>query len=335
MTADPPLTVRGRRLLSRIVIAIAVAAALGAVGWHLLARQIEGQLLAWAELRRAEGYSLAWQSLSVTGFPTSFVLTIAQPRLAKDGWSGEASALHATWLPWRMDRIDLSALRLVVTGPDTAVSVEKVSGIITIENGLATQLIVDGNAAAARLLTDDLGRAERARMVIDRFDPATKDWQGESLAGKLTLWQAQPAPPFAAQLLFPDPFDLELEGAIKGPIASLAGWRDAGGTADFTRLQLAWGPLRLVGDATLALDAQMRPLGAGTAKLQGLAPVLDRLVAKGQIRAPEASIAKIVLGLLAQPTANGSLEVSVPLTAQDGKLFLGPVAVATLRPLAP
>lgn len=79
----------------------------------------------------------------------------------------------------------------------------------------------------------------------------------------------------------------------------------------------------------------MRPLGAGTAKLQGLAPVLDRLVAKGQIRAPEASIAKIVLGLLAQPTANGSLEVSVPLTAQDGKLFLGPVAVATLKPLAP
>jgi len=324
-----------RRILAWLLAAAIAIAAVVAIGWHVLARQIETQLLAWAEARRAEGYTVAWQSVAVAGFPSSFILTLGQPRIAKDGWAAEAPTLQATWLPWRIDRIDLAAPRLAAAGLDAAGSAETVSGTVMIEGGLARQLIVEGHGATARLRADDIGRADRVRLVIDRFDPATKDWQADSLAGKATLWRAQPAPHIASQLLFSDPFDLDLEGAIKGTIASLAGWRDAGGTADLTRLQLSWGPLKLDGNATLALDAQMRPLGAGTAKLQGLGPVLDRLVARNQIRASEASIAKIVLGLLAQPNASGASEVSVPLTAQDGKLFLGPVAVATLRPLTP
>jgi len=324
-----------RRAIIWFAAIVVAALALVAIAWHLLARQIESQLLAWTEARRAEGYMIAWQSQEVSGFPSSFVVTIVQPRLAKDEWSAETPTLQATWLPWRVDRVDLTAPRLSVSGLDAAGSIDNASGTVTIEGGLATRLTVEGSAATARLLAEDLGRAERVRLVIDRFDPTTKDWQAESLVGKATLQRAQPAPRFASQLLFSDPFDLELDAAIKGPIASIAGWRDAGGTAELTRLQLAWGPLKLDGNATLALDAQMRPLGAGTAKLQGLGPVLDRLVARGQIRAQEAAIAKIVLGMLAQPSASGASEVTVPITAQDGKLFLGPVAVATLRPLGP
>jgi hypothetical protein len=37
--------------------------------------------------------------------------------------------------------------------------------------------------------------------------------------------------------------------------------------------------------------------------------------------------------LLAKPTADGGTEITVPITAQDGRLFLGPAAIATLRPI--
>jgi hypothetical protein len=322
-----------RRLFSWVAVAVVASAMLIVVAWLFLARQVEEQVLAWAAMQRAEGHTVAWQTLEVGGFPFSFEVTLAEPRIAKDGWSAEAPRLLATLLPWRPDRIDLAAPRLAMTTPDSGATLEQVVAFLVLENGRATRLMIEGVAAWAQVRNEEFGRADRARLVIDRFAPATADWKTESLAGKATLWRAQPAPHLASQLLFAEPFDLDLAGAVKGPITDLAGWRDAGGTADLARVQLAWGPLKLDGNATLALDGQMRPLGAGTAKLQGLSPMLDRLVAKGQVKAQEASIAKIVLGLLAQPAADGGSEVTVPITAQDGKLFLGPVAVATLRPL--
>ncbi|MSP47823.1 MAG: DUF2125 domain-containing protein [Alphaproteobacteria bacterium] len=321
------------RLLPRLAIATVASISLIFVAWLILARQIEERVLAWAEMRRAEGYTVAWQTLDVAGFPLSFELAFTAPRIAKDGWTAEAAILSATLLPWRPDKIDLATPRLAVAGPGASGTLDRATASLLTEGGRATRLTVDGIAATGRLPTEDLGRAARARLVIDRFAPTTTDWQTESLTGKVTLWRAEAAQRFVSQLLFAEPFDLDLEGAIKGPIRDLAGWRDAGGTAEVTRLVLAWGPLKLDGNATLSLDRQMRPLGAGTAKVQGLNPVLDRLVAKGQVKAQDASIAKLVLGLMAQPTAAGGSEVTVPVTAQDGKLFLGPVPVATLRPL--
>jgi hypothetical protein len=323
-----------RRILIRLAVGVAGLAALVCAAWLLMARQVEGQVVLWAEARRAEGYTVAWQHLDVSGFPLSFAVTLAEPRLAKDGWSAEAPRLVAHLLPWRPERIDLAAPRLAVTGPEASGALDDANALLLILDGRASRVTIEGAAATGRFRAEDLGRADRAKLVIDRFAPTSTDWNAESLAGRATLWGTQPAPRFASELLFAEPFDLDLEGSVKGPLKSLAGWRDAGGTADLTALRLSWGPMKLDGNATLALDGQMRPLGAGTAKLQGLAPVIDRLVAKRQIRAQEASIAKIVLGLMAQPTASGVSEVTVPITAQDGKLFLGPVAVATLKPLA-
>ncbi len=322
-----------RRLLPWVAGVGVATISLVFLAWLIVAGQIEERALAWAEMRRAEGYTVTWTSLDVGGFPSRFDLDFAGPRLAKDGWAAEAPSLRAQFLPWRPGRVDLAAPRLALAGPEMAGDLEQVAAEVRIEGGQATQVAIDGIAATGRFRGADQGRADRARLVVDSFSPGTTDWKAESLAGTVSLWGVRPAPPYAAQMLFPDPFDLAVTGAIKGPIVDLAGWRDAGGTLELNQLALVWGPMKLDGSATLALDGQMRPLGAGTARLQGLNPVLDRLVAKGQIRAQDATIGKMVLGLLAQPAADGGSEVSVPITAQDGKLSLGPVPVATLRPL--
>lgn len=303
------------------------------LAWLIVAQQIEERAHAWAEARRAEGYTITWQRLDVGGFPLRFALGFVEPRITRNGWAAEAPRLEAHYRPWRADRIDLAAPRLMLKGPEFGGSLDQMVGEIRIEGGQATQAAIEGIAATARIRSDDLGRADRARLVVDTFTPAAAGSQAEAISGSMSLWGARPAPPIADQLLFPDPFDFAATGAVKGPLADLAAWRDAGGTIDLNRVVLVWGPVKLDGDATLALDGQMRLLGAGAVKLQGLNPMLDRLVAKGQVRAQDASVAKVVLGLLAKPTADGGSEITVPITAQDGKLFLGPAAVATLRPI--
>ena len=95
-------------------------------------------------------------------------------------------------------------------------------------------------------------------------------------------------------------------------------------------MDLAWGSVSLSGQGTLALDAAGRAMGALTAKLKGHGALLDVAVAYGQIGKGSAKAGKLLLDLLA--AANGG-ELSVPLRLQDGRLYLGPVILARLRPL--
>lgn len=321
-----------RRFLPWVAIVGVAAISLAFLAWLIVAGQIEERTLAWAEARKAEGYTVSWRSLDVGGFPFRFELGFVEPRIGRDGWTAEAPRIDASYRPWRPDRIDLEAPRLALAGPEIDGSIEEAKGEVRIEGVQASQVALEGVAATGRIRGDALGRADRARLVIDGFSPVAGGLN-DTLSGAMSLWGARPNPPIADQLLFPDPFDFAATGTFKGPLADLATWRDAGGTLDLSRVVLVWGPLKLDGDATLSLDGQMRLLGAGTARLQGLNPLLDRLVAKGQVRPQDASVAKVVLGLLAKPTADGGSEITVPITAQDGKLFLGPAAVATLRPI--
>lgn len=323
-----------RRLLPWAVFGSAALASALFLVWLVLAQRVEAEVAAWAEARRAEGYVLAWSRLDVGGFPLRFVVGFADARIAKDGWSIEAPLLSADLAPWRPDRIDLAASRLAVAGPGGGLALETATAALALEGGRASRLTVEGAAAIARAGAEELGRADKARLVVDRFAPDAPDWRTESLAGQATLWRAQPAARFAGRLLFDEPFDLDLTGAIKGPLTTFERWRDAGGTTELDRLTLAWGPLKVDGNATVSLDGEMRPLGAGTATLRGVDPTLDRLAARGDVKPGDAAIAKVVLGLMAKPAADGASEVSVPVTAQDGQLYLGPVPVLKLPKLA-
>ena len=322
-----------RRLLPWVTVVGVATVSLVFLTWLIVAQQIEERALAWANARKAEGYTISWQTLDVGGFPSRFELAFAEPRIGRNGWTAEAPRLEAHYRPWRPDRIDVAAPRLAVAGPEVAGSLDQANAEVRLDGGQVAQVAIEGVAATARIRTEDLGRADRARLVVDGISPTATGSPAETLSGSMSLWGARPTQSVAEQMLFPDPFDFAVTGAIKGPLANLASWRDAGGTLDLNRVVLVWGPMKLDGDATLALDGQMRLLGAGTAKFQGLNPVLDRLVAKGQVRPQDATVAKVVLGLLAKPTADGGTEITVPITAQDGRLFLGPAAIATLRPI--
>ncbi|HUO22118.1 MAG TPA: DUF2125 domain-containing protein [Caulobacteraceae bacterium] len=99
---------RPRRLwLFLPYIAIAVLAVVGAAGWLVEKSALERHLEAKAAALREQGYTVAWASERVDGFPFRLDLTLDQPRIAdRAGWAlalpqlkGEAYAyLPGNWV---------------------------------------------------------------------------------------------------------------------------------------------------------------------------------------------------------------------------------------------
>src|SRR5262249_43224440 len=111
-------------------------------------------------------------------------------------------------------------------------------------------------------------------------------------------------------------------------VAQLAAWSDAGGTVEVSRLDVAWGPLTLASSGTLALDRDLQPIGALSAKVRGFDRALDAFAAAGQLAPNQASVAKVALGWLAQPEKDGEKVVTAPISAQDGWIYFGPLRFA-------
>jgi hypothetical protein len=195
-----------------------------------------------------------------------------------------------------------------------------------------------GNAARMALsMPDFAASAERLGFDIS-LDPAapldhkqiaaTITLEGERIA--VSLPDRQPPLPVSGSL------SASLMGRPPAaPLAeAVAAWRDEGGTIQLDRLDLRSGAVAVRADATIALDGEMRLLGAGTASISGFDRAIDELVASGHMAARDAPLAKIGFGALARPDAKtGVATVSLPVTAENGFLYLGPIKIAALKPL--
>ena len=148
-------------------------------------------------------------------------------------------------------------------------------------------------------------------------------------------------PPRADVLLGREIARLAADGTVvgalsAGPIAdALAAWSAAGGRVDLGRFALRWSDLSVDARGTLALDAKMRPLAKLIADIEGYAEILDALAAAGALKVRAAAFAKTALGLLAKPGPNDRLVLTVPVTAQNGTLYVGPLALFRLAPVVP
>ncbi len=97
------------------------------------------------------------------------------------------------------------------------------------------------------------------------------------------------------------------------------------------RLAITYGPLSAQATGTVALDGNMQPVGAFTAKIQGFRETVDALQERGLVRGRDAVTAKLVLGALAKtPAGGGPQTLNLAITVQDRTLFAGPVPLARL-----
>ncbi len=320
--------------------------------WFVVAGQVEDGFLRWRDARNQQGYVVEHGALAVGGFPGAVRLTIATPAIAsaKDGWSVKSSQADFEVQPWNWRRY-----RVEASGPHRLVGVVQ---------GRPVQVAAETGSAWFIGHLNDRGRI--AEGVADIRDLRLREPDGGQLSATKHLqaqlrWPddaAQPGPPSFA--LTANASDTQLAAKFGGPLGTdlrtfrLSGtlngkppgklqrdaidaWRQDGGTIDIRRIALGWGALDVSGNGTLALDAALRPLGAFTTKVQGYRALLAALEQTGKLRRREASAARLALDLLSKPSGNGDGRrvVTVPLTAQRGRLYLGPVRLLKLPPILP
>lgn len=116
--------------------------------------------------------------------------------------------------------------------------------------------------------------------------------------------------------------------------ASIKTWNEASGVLEFNQLDIVWGPLLVSAKGTLGLNPSLQPEGAFSGKVEGLDEAVDKLVAQGSIEKRQESLLRASLSVLSRPSGmvNGGAPI-VPITVQNGGLYLGPVKIMDMMPI--
>lgn len=108
--------------------------------------------------------------------------------------------------------------------------------------------------------------------------------------------------------------------------AEMTGSLRSGNLLEIERAAIEHGSVRYWGKGALALDQQRRPSGRIDTETNDINGLLGILEPHLKLSADQIAGLRVMLGLLGN-------EAKAPLIAQDGKLFLGPFAVADLAPV--
>lgn len=331
-----------KRILFLTVALAVLFAGLWSGYWIYAARQVRGEIVAWADARRADGLTLVWDRLDVGGYPLAFRVQ-ADRLLVSDArggppWELRIPELIGTAPAWSLRRWVLAgaqgvAARLAPSDVRPAVIARAAAVEGTVEPGEEGTTV---EAAFAALAVEGAVPFRAARIAATVFVPRRAPASHAELFARASL--------SLEELLLPRPVGpfgtvvqrVEATAAVKGAIAggprraALARWRDDGGVVELETLRLSWDRLAASAQGTLALDADMQPIGALSATLRGWGEILDALGANGTMKGGDVVLAKLALGLLAKPGPDGRSELTAPVTIQNSTLYVAKVKTARL-----
>ena len=332
-----------RRSVLSLTGLVLVALIAYAAYWYYVAGKLRDQLAPWAEARAAEGYLIHWTKAEIGGFPGALRFDFSdlsfetQRPVPLAVSAGRASA----WaMPWNLKHWEFTApsgARVVEPSRSAGFAVRRLDGVVDVEGRMVAA--VDVNA----LDLDGLGLAQgtnigNAAAHIEL--PATPPRSHTDMALGLSLQLSDatlpvPVPGFGNTL---STFSVvaQLKGALPAGqiVPALSRWRDDGGTIELQSLRLRWGSLLVDTSGTLALDQALQPEGAFSAVITGQDAAVDVAVKIGALKPSDAGAAKVVLDLLARPNGNGDKAVTLPMTIQSQRLYLGPAKLANIPAIA-
>jgi hypothetical protein len=332
-----------RRIVLPLFLLLVLAAGGYTAYWFILAHRLEAGLGPWAEAQRARGTVLQWQSVAIEGFPAVFRFRFTAATASGDKpvrLAATAPLVFAEAHPWDLRRWRLDAPNGVsVTLPEELVGATAavVDGELRLDEVGGTVIDLAARDVAGSGLAQGLRIGDAAtKLVLPEHPPASH--LDPELSAAIRLAQVSlPAavPPFGRDIEA-----LSVAATIKGALPpgklrdALAAWRRDGGTIELTDGTLHWGALAASANGTLALDDQLQPIGALTATIENHDAIVDAAVASGSLRARDAGLLKIVLGLMAKPGADGRKQLTLPVSLQHDHVYLGPAQIAALPRLA-
>lgn len=320
--------------------------------WFGMAGQAEQRTTAWLAARQAAGWTATADGLRVDGFPLAITVTLdavdLAPPVRLGAWRWQAAQVRVKVQPWslRTPVVEAAGAQTVVlpTGPHGAPRTYTVSagtaraalGFDGADRMEALTLTLAGLTARPQgsedtLRLDALTAAVEALPVEGEPDLKTPTYRvalhGQGLRMPEGL-DAVPGP--RAQR-----FDLEARvlGAVPEeghPHEIVEGWREEGGSLELDRLYVDWEPLEVVATGTAALDQNLQPVAALSARMQGFFDTVGHLEAAGVVRPSDATMARVVLGVMAERSSEGGPPIlTVPVTIQNRTLSVGPAALYT------
>lgn len=334
-----------RPLQALLLAVVLVAGGYGAF-WFYTEKLVRNGLADWATARRAEGYNIAYGEPVISGFPLRIKVTLNHPTISGPSrrWRWRGDGVVAETRPWAFRNVIVRALgqqtinfpRGAVNDEVTASSTEAVGRLSLSRTGRLAQAIFDADGVTITTpgmpgpIVTQHGHLE---IAVPQGPVSAGTKPAVTAATKLRL-QDIALPAAVAGPLGPQLRWITAEGQLLGPFGpgspakALAAWRDAGGTLELKNFDLAWGPLQISGNATVALDIALQPEGAGTCELRGYAETVDALIAQGLVKPHNGALVKAGLGLLAKTPADGGPKVlTVPLSIQKQVLYVGPIGL--------
>lgn len=322
-----------------------------AVYWWVAADQADRAVDRWmADWRRA-GYEVRSDGRTLGGFPGVVAIDLTRP-LVRDPeglWRWQGTRVRFEVRPWapteyRVELFGPNAVTAPVAGRPVDFDLEAARAVG------AARIEIGGPLRRASLTFDDLSvespeldlRSGAARLVATLDLPAAPPTDAESASAELMLT--------GDDVRLPErhagPLGHELETLstrlrLMGPMPraglrrALEQWRAAGGHVETPWLRVGWGPLGLDAEGTLSLDRALRPIGSYKARISGFEGAIARFRDAGMI---DPTAARLLAGgarLFSSQGSDGRATIEMPLTAEEGGLFLGPIRVAELRPVLP
>jgi hypothetical protein len=331
---------RSLSTLGRLALVLTVLAilAIGSYGyyWHSMAQKLRDGLAPWAEAQRAAGYAVQWDQVDLDGFPTEFRYRFVKPSFGAERplpVTFEAPSLTVAAAPWNLRHWQLDApAGAHITGPAGILGfdLDRLEG--SVKQGAGDMLVLDITAAAL----EGVGLAEAthigsatAHIAVPSHPSASHSDSALDAALSFTDVKLPAAVPGFGNTVTELAFSVQLKGELPpGPLMpALMHWRDAGGTVELAEFRLRWGGLLVDASGTLALDGELQPEGALSAIITGQDAAVDLAVTAGTLQPQDAGIVKAVLGLLAKPGPSGDKAITVPLTLQQSRIYLGPAAL--------
>ncbi len=344
----PPSPLRKIRRGLLVIVAVLAFSMVYVIYWVGAAYYFSQTVTGWLEAHRDAGYQVDFGDYRFSGFPVLFRLDFKNPSFAAPNapnaqppWAWRGVHAVAESSPW-------SPLTLSVRAPgEHSLDITQDGETVTYAGSIGelTAVLPLGGSwpPQGKLTIRDLDmRAEggvrvavrRAVVDIKRLggsgaDPQTPTVRFALDAGGVTA-------PAAFALPFGDSIaQLFLEGQILGYIEpgpapeSLARWRDAGGVLEISRLNVNYGPLNMWSAGAMALDPQLQPIGAFTAKVKGFFEAVSRLRKAGLINGKAALTATVMLGAMARKSKEGGPStLNLAFTIQDRKIYAGPAPLA-------
>ncbi|MDR3474412.1 MAG: DUF2125 domain-containing protein [Devosia sp.] len=317
--------------------------------WRQVQHQLADGYAQWVTQAQAAGWTVRAGPVAGGGWPFDASLTIRDFALA----GGRATVPDG--IDWHSPQL---VLRIGLTDP-LRVDVDA-QGQQTIRVGASPVMPVAADRLHATLSLGTNGVPQGVDILVNHMTADVVPTRGDQGRTSIGLLQAHAdligGPPGIGITLSAEAIDLPammkwplgsrlssltLEGTISGTLgegttqaAWAAAWRDSGGSLEIRRFAVGWGPLGVSATATLALDDQLQPMGAGTAKLVGYDAALDALAANGTLSRSAVTAAKAVLSLLAPTPGDGEPPaVDVPLTLQYRTLSMRQVPLLRLPEL--